>query len=266
MNAPYLSLSYVDLILASVLLLIAGVLSSVLKLGLSKSLGVAALRMVVQLTLIGLVLKILFAQVSLGWTLLAATVMISLAGREVMARQKVRFDKRWSYGIGTTSLLFAGGIVTALALTTAVRPDPWYDPRFALPLLGMILGNTLNGVAVGFERLLSTAKIHRDTIEARLCLGHTRAEALRPLIRDAVRAGMMHIVNAMSAAGLISLPGMMTGQILAGIDPSEAVKYQILIMFLIAGSTSIGVLTAVLAAAWRLSDDRHRLRLDRLNG
>jgi putative ABC transport system permease protein len=75
---------------------------------------------------------------------------------------------------------------------------------------------------------------------------------------------MMPIINAMSAAGVISLPGMMTGQILAGIDPVEAVKYQILIFFLIAGGTGIGVFLAVCVGARRLSDSRHRLRLDRL--
>jgi len=85
-------------------------------------------------------------------------------------------------------------------------------------------------------------------------------------VREALRAGLMHIINAMSAAGLISLPGMMTGQILAGVDPTEAVKYQILIMFLIAGSTSIGAPMAVLAVSKRLGDDRDRLRIDRLKG
>jgi putative ABC transport system permease protein len=74
----------------------------------------------------------------------------------------------------------------------------------------------------------------------------------------------MPIVNAMAATGLVALPGMMTGQILSGVDPTEAVKYQILIMFLIAGGTGFGALTAVLAAAARITDGRHRLRLDRL--
>ena len=80
----------------------------------------------------------------------------------------------------------------------------------------------------------------------------------------ALRTGLMPIVNAMAATGLVALPGMMTGQILSGVDPVEAVKYQTLIMFLIAGGTGFGALTAVLAGAWRITDKRHRLRLDRL--
>ncbi|MCR4377136.1 MAG: iron export ABC transporter permease subunit FetB [Rhodospirillales bacterium] len=266
MTGVYIQLNYIDLVLASVFLLLAGGLSVALKLGLEKSLGIAALRTVVQLTLIGLVLKILFQMASPWWTGLAAITMIALAGREASARQGLKLRDGWSYSIAATALLTSGAIVTTLALTTAIRPEPWYDPRFALPLLGMVLGNTLNGVSVGMERVTATLKREREAVEARLALGHTRREAVRPYVREALRAGLMHIINAMSAAGLISLPGMMTGQILAGVDPTEAVKYQILIMFLIAGSTAIGALMAVLAVSKRLSDDRDRLRLDRLKG
>jgi len=264
MTGVYIQLGYMDLAIASILLLLAGGLSVALNLGLEKSLGVAALRTTVQLTLIGLVLKMLFQLVSPWWTGLAALTMILLAGREVTARQALKLRGGWSYSIATTSLITAGGIVTILALTTAVRPEPWYDPRFALPLLGMMLGNTLTGISVGMERLSATLKRERDAIEARLVLGHTRRDAVRPFVREAMRAGLMPVINAMSAAGLISLPGMMTGQILAGVDPTEAVKYQILIMFLLAGTTSLGALMAVLAISWRLGDERDRLRLDRL--
>jgi putative ABC transport system permease protein len=151
-------------------------------------------------------------------------------------------------------------------LTTQISPDPWYDPRYAIPILGMILGNTMNGVSVGLDRLVSGAVVRRAAIEARLMLGATASEAMRGVSREAMRAGLIPTVNGMAAAGLVSLPGMMTGQILAGVEPVEAVKYQILIMFLIAGGTGLGLLAAVMAAARRLTDSRHRLRLDRLGG
>ena len=260
----FISLSYLDLALSSILLLLAGILSIVLKLHMEKSLGIAALRMVVQLSLIGMVLKVLFATVSPLWTGLAAAVMIGFAGREVVARQKHRFQGWWTHGLGTSSMLLAGTLVTLFALTTPLRPEPWFDPRYAIPILGMVLGNTLNGVSIGIDRFLAAARREKPGIEARLALGHARADAFRPLVREACRAGIMHMVNAMSAAGLVFLPGMMTGQILAGAAPMEAVKYQIFIFLLLAGSNSIGVLSAVVAAAWRLTDERHRLRLDRL--
>lgn len=260
----FIALGYADLVIASLLLLFSGVLSIFMRLGLEKQIGIAALRMVIQLMLIGLVLKFLFQMVSPLWTGVAAAIMIGLAGREVMARQKRKFTGWWTYGLGTSSLMIACSVVTVLALTTQIRPEPWFDPRFALPILGMILGNTMNGISIGLERLLSSAVDGRNVIEARLALGHDRTQAMKPLIRDSIRAGLINIINAMSAAGVISLPGMMTGQILAGVDPTEAVKYQILIFFLIAGSTALGTLAAVLFAARRLTDSRHRLRLDRL--
>ncbi|MBL6931940.1 MAG: iron export ABC transporter permease subunit FetB [Rhodospirillales bacterium] len=260
----FIALGYADLVIASLLLLFSGALSIFLKLGLERQIGLAALRMVIQLMLIGMVLKFLFQMVSPLWTGVAAAIMIGLAGREIMARQKRKFTGWWTYGLGTSSLMIACTIVTVLALTTQIRPDPWFDPRFALPILGMILGNTMNGVSIGLERLLSSAVDGRTVIEARLALGHDRTQAMKPLIRDSIRAGLINIINAMSAAGVISLPGMMTGQILAGVDPTEAVKYQILILFLIAGSTALGTLSAVMFAARRLTDSRHRLRLDRL--
>ena len=113
--------------------------------------------------------------------------------------------------------------------------------------------------------MTSAAIRERAQIEARLALGATRFVAFEDILRRSLRTGLMPILNAMAAAGVVSLPGMMTGQILAGIDPVEAAKYQVLIMFLIAGATSVAVLAGALASVWLLTDERHRLRLDRLN-
>jgi putative ABC transport system permease protein len=154
--------------------------------------------------------------------------------------------------------------VTVLALTVMVRPEPWYQPQYAIPLLGMLLGNTMTGVALGLDRLTDTAYEQRGVIEAQLILGATWNTAIAPLRRQAMRSGLMPIINSMAAAGIVSLPGMMTGQILAGAPPLEAVKYQILIMFLIAAGTGFGTMLAVWWAARRLFDERERLRLDRL--
>ena len=266
MTATYITLDYLDLGLAALLLVLNGALSIWLRLGLERQLLIAALRMCVQLGLMGLVLKALFAVVSPWLTGLAVVVMVAFAGREVMARQETRFRGFWAYGLGTTSVLFAGTLVTVFALATQIQADPWYHPRYAIPLLGMILGNTMTGIAIGLNTLTGRVKRERAAIETMLALGETRAAAFRPFVRSAVRNGLIPIVNAMSAAGVVSLPGMMTGQILSGVEPIEAIKYQILIMFLIAGGTALGVVTAVHVGALRLSDARHRLRLDRLAG
>lgn len=261
---PLIALDYWDLATAALLLLVNAGLSIWLQLGLARDTLVAAARMVVQLALMGLVLKLLFGLVSPFWTALFALAMVLFAGREAMARQERRLAGWWGYGVGTTAMLAAAAIVTVFALTTQVRPDPWYDPRYAIPMLGMILGNTMTGVALGLHTLTSTAVREKAAIEARLALGHPRKDALRHVAAGALRTALMPIVNAMAATGLVALPGMMTGQILSGVDPVEAVKYQTLIMFLIAGGTGFGALTAVLAGAARITDGRHRLRLDRL--
>ena len=260
----YIALDYVDLALAATLLLLHAALSLFLQLGLGKRLGIAAIRMTLQLAMIGFVLNALFELASPLWTGLAAVLMVLFAGREVAARQTHRFRGLGTQGLGTATMLIAGASVTGLALTTQIQPDPWYDPRYALPVLGMVLGNTMNGVALGLVRLLSTAAREKGAIEAQLALGQDRRHAFLPLVREACRAGLMPIVNSMSAMGIVALPGMMTGQILAGVDPLDAVKYQIFIVFLLAGATGIGVLSAVFGAVMRLTDHRHRLRLDRL--
>ncbi len=260
-----IQLSPVDLALAALIVLGMAVLSQGLGLRLARPIIVAALRTTGQLLLIGLVLKALFAHAHLGWVMLMALFMLAVAGHEVVARQHRRFIGWWGYGLGTFSMFLSSFAVTVLALTVIVGPDPWYTPQYAIPLLGMLLGNTMNGVALSVDRLTETAWNQRTRIEARLMLGQEWHEAIAPLRREAVRSGMIPIINAMAAAGVVSLPGMMTGQILAGAPPMEAVKYQVLIMFLIAGGSGFGTLGAVWLASRRLFDEAQRLRLDRLS-
>lgn len=260
----YVQLSHADLALASLFLVLNGVLSVWLGLGLERRLAVAAVRMFVQLGLIGLVLKTLFGLGS-PWAVLALlTFMLLFAGREVRARQEARISGWWGYGIGAGAMALPATLVGVLALAVLVRPDPWWTPQYALPLMGMILGNAMNGVSLVLDNLHRSVHRERRAIEAQLMLGATRWQAARPFLRDAMRSGFMPLINAMAATGVVSLPGMMSGQILAGVDPAEAVKYQILIMLLIGGSAGLGVLLAGFGSLWRLTDERHRLRPDRL--
>ena len=226
---------------------------------------IAATRMVVQLALVGLVLTTLFAAVSPLWTGLAALVMVLFAGYEATQRQDRRLSGWWSYGLGTGCMMMSSVVVTVFALLTALQPSPWYDPRYAIPLLGMILGNYMTGVGLGLNTLTTNLVARLPGVEAQLMLGASRRAATAPVSREALRSALMPIINSMAATGVVSLPGMMTGQILGGVPPAEAVKYQILVMFLITGGTGLGAVTAVLGGVYRLTDARHRLRLGRLN-
>jgi putative ABC transport system permease protein len=260
-----ISLSPTDLGIAALLVLVLAALSWRMQLGLAGIMLINAVRTVVQLLLIGLVLKALFAHIDLLWVSGIALVMLLAAGREVMARQHRRFTGWWGFGMGTGAMFISSFAIAVFALTTIIGTEPWYTPQYAVPLLGMLLGNTMSGIALALDRLTTTAWQQRTVIEQRLMLGATRTEAIAQIRREAMRSGMMHIINAMAAAGLVSLPGMMTGQILAGSPPLEAVKYQILIMFLICAGTGFGVTTALWLASNRLFDERHRLRLDKLS-
>lgn len=260
-----ISLSPLDLSLAALLVLVLAFISLILKLGLTNRIIIAAIRTVVQLLLIGLVLKALFAQVSLVFVAALSIFMLLVAGREVMARQQRRFGGVWGYGLGTLSMFVSSFALTIYALIVIVGTDPWYTPQYAIPLLGMMLGNTMTGVALALDKLTTTAWQQRAVIEARLILGQDWRTAIGDITRDSVRVGMIPMINAMAAAGIVSLPGMMTGQILSGTDPVEAVKYQILIMFLITAGTGFSAIMATWIGARHLFDDRQRLRLERLS-
>jgi putative ABC transport system permease protein len=255
-----------DLGLAAVLVLLLSVTSYYARLAISQPLLLGGLRTAVQLALIGVVLEALFASSRLRWVVLMALVMLLFAGREVMARQQRRFTGWWGYGLGTSAMFVSSFAVTVLALVAIIQPVPWYRPQYAIPLLGMLLGNTMSGVALALDRLTQGAWQQRTIIEGRLLLGQRWREAIGPVRREAMRSGMIPTISGMATAGVVSLPGMMTGQILAGVSPIQAVKYQILVIFLIAAGTGFGTQLAVSVGSRRLFDERERLRLDRLKG
>lgn len=260
----FVSLSHWDLSLAAALILINAALSWAFSLGLGRTLALVALRMVAQLSLIGLVLTWIFQQTSPIWTLLLALIMTGVAGFEAVSRQHRRFKGLMAYGLGAGTLFFVGLVVTIYSVAGVISPEPWYQARYVLPILGMILGNALTGVSLVLNALTETANRERIAIEAQLALGATRFQALHSVLQYSLRTGLMPILNAMAASGVVSLPGMMTGQILAGMNPVDAAKYQIMIMFVIAGATALSVVLAGVGGVLLLTDSRDRLRLDRL--
>lgn len=259
-----IQLTPVDLLVATVLVLGAGLVSVAMHLGIERRLALSAVRTVVQLGLVGLILERVFSLRRPVWILVILAVMIVFAGREASNRSTRTYrGMRWDslLAMGATCLV-VGSVVTQ----GVVGVKPWYDPQYVIPLLGMILGNSLNGVSLCLERFLEHLSARRHEVELRLTFGATRSEALRDPIRAAVRTGMIPITNVMAAAGIVSLPGMMTGQILAGAPPMQAVAYQIVIMFTIAAANAMGSMLIATAAARRLVAADGRLRIERLVG
>jgi len=252
----------VELGIATLLVVAAGVVSLVLRLGVERRLAVAAIRTVVQLGLLGLILERVFAlrnPIVVVGILVLMTIFAAreAAGRTTKGYRDIMLDAWLAMAV---SCFAVGGVVTQVV----VGVEPWYEPQYVIPLIGMILGNSLTGIALGLDRFLDHLSTRHAEIELRLAFGANRREALAAPLRDAVRTGMVPIINAMAAAGIVSLPGMMTGQILAGAPPLQAVSYQIVVMFMIAAAVASGAMLVVLLAGRHFMGPDAVLRLDRL--
>ena len=262
MSDAYVQVSALQLAASGLLVLLNFGLSAVLGLGLARSLAVATVRMVVQLLLVGLVLEWLFRVEDPILIVAVGCVMAAVAGRAAVSRSGRRFPG--AYWDGFVSVFGAAFFVTAVVLGGVLQIEPWYAPQYVIPMLGMVLGNTLNGISLALDRLTKELENKSDQVEALLAMGAHRWEAARRPVKEALRTGMTPILNSMTVMGLVSLPGMMTGQILAGRAPADAVRYQIVIAFMIVAGTALGTLAIVLLAYRRLMGRDHRLRLDRL--
>lgn len=255
----YLELSFWQVALAALLILVNGAISVVLSLKMEKTLLIASIRTVVQLLMVGLVLDWVFRVDRWYVVLLLGCVMSLIAGVTAATR-----GKRSYAGIllnCVCSIWISAWIVTAFALLIVFQgTEKWYQPQYAIPLLGMVLGNILNGITLGLNSFTESLVNRRDQIESMLSLGATRWEAALDPIREAIRTGMTPIINAMMIVGLVSLPGMMTGQLVSGMDPMQAIKYQIVIMFLIASATAMGTVGVVMLTFLRLFNKDHQFR------
>lgn len=257
-----MTLDLSQLLLATSLILVNIGLSIVLKIGLTRSLVVASVRMITQLFLIGYILKWLFEQDNPILILTVAFMMTGIAGFSAVDRTKRYFSGlHWNSFL---SILASAAIVTSLAVSEILQVHPWYNPQYLIPLLGMVLGNALNGICLGVDRFMETVVREQEQIELLLTLGATRWEAAQNGFQDAMRTGMTPIINSMMVTGLVSLPGMMTGQILAGAPPIQAVRYQIVIMFMIAAAVALGTLGIVGLAFFRIFSPQHYLHRDRI--
>ena len=253
----YLELTYWQVTLAALLIVINGAISVALHLRMEKSLIIASLRTVVQLLLVGVVLEWVFQMDRWYIVVCLSVAMTLIAGMTATSRNERRYPGIW---INTIISVWASAwIVTAFALFVVMQGiEKWYQPQYAIPLLGMVLGNTLNGISVGLNTFTESLVTRREQVETRLSLGATRWEAARGPVQHAVRTGMIPIINSMMVVGIVSLPGMMTGQLVSGTAPIEAVKYQIVIMFLIASATALGTVGVVLLSFLRLFNTNHQ--------
>jgi len=257
-------LSNADLALAFSLIILLGIFTYRMNLGNTRQLFVAALRNFLQLLLLGYVLNFVFDSHNIWFIGFISLIMLLVAGWEINLRQKYRLKRNLGFKIGVLALFISSFTLTWLALQFIVVPEPWYHPQYAIPLLGMLLGNTMNGISLGMDKLNHLIYQQRFMIEQRLMLGEESCDVVRQIRNDAIRTGMIPILNSMAIAGIVSLPGLMTGQILSGTAPAEAVKYQILIFYMISSGTGFGIIFAVWQISKNMFDHRQRLLIEQL--
>jgi putative ABC transport system permease protein len=260
----YVELTAWQVALASLLILTNGAISVILRLRMEQSLLIGSIRCVVQLLLVGLMLEWVFEQHRWYVVLAVASVMTLVAGLTAASRNVRQYP---GILLNTVVSMWASAwLVTAFALFAVLQEgDTWYQPQYAIPLLGMVLGNTLNGISVGLNTFTESLVARRDRVETLLALGASRWEAARGPTQLAVRTGMTPIINSMMIVGIVSLPGMMTGQLISGMAPIEAVKYQIVIMFLVASATALGTVGVVLLSFLRLFNRDHQCLIGSLS-
>ncbi len=235
-----------DIIEIGPLRLLAGYVFILLLLFLVRNLGIkkekeiiiASIRMTLQLLFMGYILVYIFDQSRFYVTLLVYAIMIFFAIRNIFSRVNLPVSKKLRNVIIVS--MISGTVFTAFYfLLLVINIQPWYDPRYFIPIAGMIIGNSMTGVSLGVERLIGEMKAKKQLIEGALMLGATPRDATIEIIKSVFTSAIMPTINSMVGMGIVFLPGMMTGQILAGMSPLIAIEYQIAIMLAILGAVSI---------------------------
>ncbi|WP_339461301.1 ABC transporter permease [Nodularia spumigena] len=236
-----IKLDFVDLAIAVGLMAGAIGLSAWEKLGLELNLVTATGRTILQLLVLGYVLDFIFALDNVWGVLAILAVIITITA--IVARNRI------SPKIPLVLPLVWGAIFISTAVTVLyanfliIQPDRWYEPRYVIPLAGIVLGNAMNAAAIAGERLVSTMNAQSVEIETHLSLGATPEQAVSQYRKAAIRAAFLPTLNQMTLVGMVAIPGITTGQLIAGIRPIDAVSYEILIIFMVAASN---LLTTIL--------------------
>lgn len=238
------AIGWPQLLLATGFVIFVGILSLRLALGFTRDLALATLRTYLQLGALGFVLRWVFG-IDSPWLVLGIVFVMVTAAADAIVR-RAPDAPRPIFASGWLSMALTGFIVTFAVTGLIVQVDPWYRAQYVIPIAGMVLGNSMNGVALALERTFSDMDARSDEILALTALGASPWEAAHASVRVALRAGLIPTINSMATAGIVFIPGMMAGQILAGADPVTATGYQIVVMLMVAAATALGSVTAVL--------------------
>jgi putative ABC transport system permease protein len=244
----YVEIPFWRLAIAALLVAVAVVLSRAQKLELEKDLGLGAVRAAVQLVAIGYALRLLIASDHPAAVLAVLAVMWTVAAWTSTRRLKHGPGTRVLFPYAFAAIGLGAFVALVPVFVLVIPPKPWFEARYVIPIGGMMLSSAMNVVAQVFERLFASARSEEATLEQYLALGATPEQALAPYVKAALRAALIPTINGLVTVGLVALPGMMTGQIVSGTAPEQAVRYQVVVMYqLVAVAAVAGVAAASFA-------------------
>lgn len=247
-----LSLSYISVLILLIIFKSRGIRRE-------KEIMIATVRMTIQLTLMGYVLMYVFNNPSWWLTSIMILIMVSFAVYNALKRVKKKTSKELKKIIGLSMIL--GSLMTAaFFIIIVLKTEPWFNPQYFIPITGMIIGNSMTGISLAANRLCNDMEDKKSIIENSLMLGATPKEAVREIVNDSFDSAILPTMNNMLTMGIVSLPGMMTGQILSGTFPLTAIKYQIGIMLAILGSTALTVVLFVTLGSKTFFTEDNRLK------
>jgi len=221
---------------------------------LEADIALAAARAFVQLTAVGYVISFIFDQEGLGYVVALLTVMIGVGALTARHRARAVPGVLWPLVLALTlAAVSTLGLVVALGVFDA-------EARFLVPVGGMVIGNAMTASAVALNRLGDEVGASAHTIEATLALGATSGQAIRPIVRRALRSGLIPLIDQTKTTGLVAFPGVMVGSLLAGAEPVDAVRIQLILLYTLLGAVAVAALTAMALAARNFFTADHQLR------
>lgn len=253
-TAGVVVIGWPQLLLAVGFVVVAGIISVRLSLGLEKDLAIATVRTYLQLFALGLVLRWVF-DIDSAWLVIGLLLLMTAAAARIVVK-RAPDAPRGLWGSSVVSMALTGFIITFSVTGLVVQVEPWYRAQYVIPIAGMVLGNSMTGIALALERTFADLESRADELVTLVALGATPWEAAAPSVRRALAAALIPTINSMAAAGIVFIPGMMTGQILAGADPLAATGYQIVVMLMVAAATALGsVMVVMLTYRRRFSEE-----------
>ena len=247
-------ISLTEVALALVLVAIAAAVSFWRRADLEQDLGIAVLRSFLQLTAIGYVIQAIFDSDSLWLVAGLLVVMVSFGSATAYSRAREVPGALLPIVLAlTTAAAVTLGLVLALGVFEA-------EPRYLIPVGGMVIGNTMIAVAVALNRLADEVKSQAAGIEATLALGATAREASVAIVTRSLRSGMIPLIDSTKTTGIVFLPGAMSGMLIAGAEPLDAVRLQMILLWILLGSIALGGLIAVSLGYRGFFTPAHQLR------